>query len=248
MSLSTLDLTLGALEVGLALGTFLFGLLTLQCYHYACNNKDGPALRTFVAYIWFMNTLDTGFFWIYFYGISVTNFNNPPGLDELPWSLAICFTIIALITSPIQGFYTYRISVISDNWLMAGLGLFGSLAFFALSTAMAAVAIIEGSVSKFNAHWGGLFAIKLAMEISVDLFITVTMCYYLSPRRAQTKRAKMVLNKLMLCMIETGMATCAAAFLCIIFEIILPKTALWVAVIAILPRLYSNSLLVSYVR
>lgn len=48
--MGSLDLTLGASLIGVALSTFLFGLTTGQVYAYANGNfKDGIFLRLFVS-------------------------------------------------------------------------------------------------------------------------------------------------------------------------------------------------------
>ena len=58
--LSELDLSLGAVEIGILISTLLFGVVTLQCYSYATSSRaqsDTIRIRLLVALVW----------WVYVY-------------------------------------------------------------------------------------------------------------------------------------------------------------------------------------
>ena len=46
----TIDGTLGALQAGISLGIFFFGILSLQAYYYVEHHEgDGPYVKGFVS-------------------------------------------------------------------------------------------------------------------------------------------------------------------------------------------------------
>jgi hypothetical protein len=50
LSTSTLNQTVGAVQIGISLAVFLFGILTLQVYYYYSHHGgDGPYIKAFVS-------------------------------------------------------------------------------------------------------------------------------------------------------------------------------------------------------
>ncbi|KAJ7656425.1 hypothetical protein DFH06DRAFT_1473646 [Mycena polygramma] len=98
-----LDGTLGDIQIGLVLATWLFGIMTLQTFNYYRFWSWGilfhPGTRRM-------------------YSITVTFYGQPQHIGSPPLSLVFPIFFNSLIAVGVQTFFVYRVRVLSGRWLI----------------------------------------------------------------------------------------------------------------------------------
>ncbi|KAJ6523883.1 hypothetical protein DFH09DRAFT_1329747 [Mycena vulgaris] len=103
-----LDSTLGAMEIGTAVATFLSGILTLQTLNYYGEfPKDSILLRSTIAIIWLFEFGHTICSSHAIYWMTVTTYDRPPNsfIPEPPQSLIVTLFFAAGIDPVSQVFF-----------------------------------------------------------------------------------------------------------------------------------------------
>ncbi|KAJ7433658.1 hypothetical protein FB451DRAFT_1471954 [Mycena latifolia] len=193
---SFIDGTFGALEIGTTIGTFLFGILTLQTFNYYRQfPQDSRLLKTtgtladkgqvfrtrphglLSACIW--RKLD----WYKTYWTTVTSYGRPPYtfMMEPPRSLILTVLFSTGIDALVQVFFANRIRVLSGRRhvfflciVLAAAGFTSGMAIIIIIwTSNEGLSIIESK----TVRWIGIAAITLVPL--GDVLIALSMCYYL---------------------------------------------------------------------
>ncbi|KAJ7134455.1 hypothetical protein C8R44DRAFT_770513 [Mycena epipterygia] len=245
MPLSQLDLSLGALEVGVLLSSTLWGVTTVQFYVYLTTpiNKNDPYWTRIPVYVvWILESLHTIFAWIYLYRLTVTFYGIPAALNEAHWSLDTSSLFDGIIGAIVQMFFAYRIRMFSDSWPVTLVAWLGSLLQLACTIG---VTILSGqvSVAEFGARYGWIVEALLIINFIVDTINTSALTYYLQRGRTGFKATDLVVEKLVMWTIETGLITAVAAAVQLILFKALPTSALWIGISLFYAKLYSNSFL-----
>ncbi|EJD50429.1 hypothetical protein AURDEDRAFT_182376 [Auricularia subglabra TFB-10046 SS5] len=242
-ALVPVDNTLGAAFIGLVLSAVVFGVTCLQVYEYYTANASGDtkSLRYFVAILLVLDTLHLVLVTHTMYFFLVTNFGDYQRLARIVWSLEIQVGVADLITALVQGFFAFRIYLLSDrkNWwlpalvVLCGLGLVSAAIGF----------MINGfesqyfSQTKYNIPWtiGGLTA-----ELAGDTLMTAGMTFYLLRARTDFESTNRAINLLVTYTLNTGLLTTVFAILTLAMFVKTGETTfLYTPFFFILARLYS---------
>ncbi|KAF8649051.1 hypothetical protein AX16_006052 [Volvariella volvacea WC 439] len=129
------DGTVGALQIGVLISTFLFGVTTLQCIRYFANfPKDKPTIKFMVCVVWLLELAHTISTASGLYHITMSQYNAPqldpqPKLD-LGFRIAVLFS--GCIAALVQAYYTDRLRILTENaflasiyWVLASVRLIG---------------------------------------------------------------------------------------------------------------------------
>ncbi|KAJ7154769.1 hypothetical protein C8R46DRAFT_443452 [Mycena filopes] len=239
--MSQLDLTLGALQIGTFLSSTLWGVTTVQFYFYLTTpNKDPLWTKLMVYSVWTLESFHTIFIWVYMYRLTVTFYGVPAILGETHWS----FDVSSLFDGTIGTimYFAYRIRLFTHSWPITLVAWTGSLLAFA---AQVAIMVLAGrtDVPDFVARFDWLVDATLCINLIVDTINTCGMTYYLHRERTGFRQTDVILNKLVMWVIETGLITALAAAVMLILSKALPTTSLWIAITFFYAKLYSNSFL-----
>jgi len=241
--LSELDLSLGALEIGVLLSSTLWGVTTVQLYVYLTSqNKDPLWTRLLVYFVWILESLHTIFAWIYIYRLTVTFYGIPAALGEAHWTLDTSSLFDGIIGACVQMFFAYRIRMFANSWPITLVSWLGSL--LQLSCTLG-VTILSGevSVAEFGVRYGWIVESLLIINLIVDIINTSALSYFLNRGRTGFKGTDQVLEKLVVWTIETGLITAIAAAVQLILFKVMPTSALWIGISLFYAKLYSNSFL-----
>ncbi|KAJ6554755.1 hypothetical protein B0H19DRAFT_1377487 [Mycena capillaripes] len=173
-----LDGTLGAMEIGAILGTFLFGIETLQTFNYYRRfPEDSQLLKATVAVIWFdsfniskatsnrpdhpgvLNSSIQFAGWTqWIYSMTVTFYGRPASQHILspPHTLNITILLSAPIHALVQLFFGNRIRILSGHWHIMVLCLFLTLLRFICDVALTIATWVSPSAFsalRSNVHW-----------------------------------------------------------------------------------------------
>ncbi|THU81866.1 hypothetical protein K435DRAFT_972179 [Dendrothele bispora CBS 962.96] len=240
-----LGLTLGSLELGILCSTVLYGTALIQTFNYyhAQFKGDHGIIKYLVAFVFILESTHTALLWIYLYTRTVTGFGEFEALDQVHWSLSISVPISCIIVLCVEGFFAYRIYVLSRNKYFPMLCVFGLLVRLGLGTAFA-VTTPAYDLSAYFIKFRWLVSTALSVGAAVDIANTLGLCYVLRQNMSAQPRTKRIVDKLVLWTIETGMLTSV----CAIIEVILMQTKdnlLWAFFFFQSAKFYSNSLLAS---
>ncbi|KAF7362618.1 Saposin B-type domain-containing protein [Mycena venus] len=176
-----LDGVLGVTLIGGVLGTFLFGLGTLQTFHYCrLYSSDSKVLKTLVAAIWLIELAHSISLWHALYQMTVTFYGQLPHLFNPPHSLEMTVLFAALINLIVQTFFAVRIRTLSGSWFIPVISSLLTGARFAVNVIM--VVGFWTSTSGFEIlhtklHWAMVGVSTIGP--SVDILIAASLCFYL---------------------------------------------------------------------
>ncbi|KAF7352002.1 Saposin B-type domain-containing protein [Mycena venus] len=260
-----LDGVLGAPLIGAVLGTFLFGIVTLQTYHYnRLYPTDSKALKILVFAVWFIELAHSISLWHALYQINVTFYGQLAHFFNPPHSLELTVLFSALINVVVQArcylpfsftpnpelrcrhFFALRIRKLSGQWFIPVVCSLVTTARFTLSMIM--LVAFWDSTSGFDIlqtklHWA-MIGVS-ALGPCVDGLTAGTLCFYLWKIRStgsHFEQMRTMVDTLIVWSMETTTVTSAASILMLI--LFLSRTDLaWLTVFVVQPKLFSNSLL-----
>ncbi|KAJ6534186.1 hypothetical protein B0H19DRAFT_1271914 [Mycena capillaripes] len=240
--------SLGALEIGAVLGIFLFGIETLQTFNYYRDfPRDSKLLKATVGLVWVLELGHTISAWHALYLQTVTFYGQPIHTLSPPHSQETTILFAALIYTVVQTFFANRVRVLSGQWYIMALACIlvllrivsdvGIVAVFALLLHYSRVSILL--------DWRWLVSASLALDLSVDILITASLCCCLwKMRSCDSKRTRTMVDTLILWAVESTILTSAASVTQII--LFLTRTDLvWAAFFVTQAKLFSNCMLAS---
>ncbi|KAJ6534332.1 hypothetical protein B0H19DRAFT_441516 [Mycena capillaripes] len=237
--------SLGAIEIGAVLGTFLFGIETLQTFNYYRDfPKDSKLLKAAVGLVWVLELGHTVSAWHALYTQTVTFFGQPSFILSPPHSEDMMIIFAGLIYTVVQTFFANRVRVLSGQWyimaLACVLGLLRLVAHFCITALL-----LQYSRISILLEWRGLVTASLSLDLAVDLLITASLCYCLwNMRSCESRQTRTIVDTLILWAIESTILTSAASVMQII--LFMTRTDLvWTTFFIIQAKLFSNAMLAS---
>ncbi|KAF9473759.1 hypothetical protein BDN70DRAFT_963613 [Pholiota conissans] len=193
----TLQMNLGALLIGVLVSCFLFGIVTLQMYlYYMKFPNDSIRLKSMYVAVLKLSCrvcelgLTICVCHILYY-LTIVGYGEPRYFFTLPASLASAVIFSGIIGPIVQMFFAERIRKISGGKLIISI-LCWIMAWFRLvmSFVTAAKTIRINSITEFQVQCKWLLTTVLAVCVAVDFVIAVSLCYYLTKRKAQSMERK----------------------------------------------------------
>ncbi|KAJ7197781.1 hypothetical protein GGX14DRAFT_700218 [Mycena pura] len=247
--MSQLHGTLGAIAIGTAVGTLLFGIQTMQTFNYYDRYSKDPARLTVyvcrhLAAVWFLELGQTIAIWHALYRIAVTFHGQIAHVLDPPLSLSFAVLFSTLINATVQTFFALRIWTVSGSYYITIVCAILITTRFAFSLTMFAMFLESNGFGIFEnkAHWTMIVVCSLGPAI--DLLIAGSLCFFLWKRRSEShfNSTRKLLDTLILWCIETTAITCAMGVMQLIFFLAESNLA-WMTFNLIQPKLFSNSLL-----
>ncbi|KAJ7892398.1 hypothetical protein B0H13DRAFT_2529218 [Mycena leptocephala] len=232
--------TIGAVQIGAVVGTYLFGIETLQAYYYFRHYPtDGKWLKLMVVAIWVFELGHTISVWHANYELTVTFYCQPQHLEVPPYSLEMSIIFAALM------FFANRIRVLSGKWLIPIFCWTLAILRFIANCALFGVQWANPNVTTMETRFKWLQSTTLAIAMVTDITIALSMCYWLwKIRQSRFKRTNMIVDALLIWSLETGTVTSTASGAELI--LFLARNDLsWFPFFLLQAKLYANSLLVS---
>ncbi|KAL4259964.1 DUF6534 domain-containing protein [Pleurotus pulmonarius] len=236
-------LLFGPMLIGVFFNTILYGVLVVQMLlYFQTYKKDSAWIRCFILYLFVLETCNTAFDIAMMYEPLILNFGTPDAITYFPTMVAADPIITVAISTPIQIFVAWRISIISRSWLMPALiCVLGIISLAGGIWTCITVATIRVFSRKPELHWPALTWL-LASAIA-DALITSTLVYSLYKRKTGFKDTDSVIERVIRFTIQTGMITAVFAILDVVFFLVFPHTTLNFIWDLALGKLYSNVLM-----
>ncbi|KAF9231828.1 hypothetical protein BU15DRAFT_55691 [Melanogaster broomeanus] len=196
--MSNVDASIGATQIGSTVMTFLFGICTLQSYHYIYYYpRDSLWLKSLVrASSPLIGASHTISVTVATYSLTVTHFGNFSSEDitQIPTGFIWAIVLSGVMTSLVQGYFAHRVRVFSKRLYIPVFCWFMSALRFAGSFYITVGALRAHNLSEFIRSNDWLLATIFLGGACLDIIIAVSMCYYLKREKAFaiTRTAKML--------------------------------------------------------
>ncbi|KDR74783.1 hypothetical protein GALMADRAFT_249674 [Galerina marginata CBS 339.88] len=237
--------TLGALLIGLIVSCCLFGVSTVQAYIYYANfPKDRVSLKAMVTTVWLCELAHCICICHGVYYITVNEYQNPAALLLLPKSFGGAISLSGIIGTIVQIFLVERVRVVSGKLFISLLCWALALVRCGLTFLLTAETWRMHSVAEFMAQWKWLSGLVLALCSVVDLFLALSLCYYLDAQKVNGFRStSLAIDKITTWTLQTGILTSFIGSLALVCFFVMPNNFIWLGIFMSLARVFSNTLL-----
>ncbi|KAF7373115.1 hypothetical protein MSAN_00519300 [Mycena sanguinolenta] len=186
LSASTLDITLGALQIGVLISYLLFGVTTTQTYIYFQRFPyDSRNLKALVAFVWVCEFGHAICLAHGLYTYTITNYGNPERLAlAFPKSLLVGTVLSTVIATVVQGFFASRIYILRVPMRLYICLVISVLLFFRLLSG-STVSIIGMGVTflaPFEKQWGWMVTVTWSISAATDFMIAAILTVSLRNR------------------------------------------------------------------
>lgn len=247
-------LVLGVMEIGVFVSLVLFGVVALQGYVYYRHNCTGDRvwLKVFVGILLALELAHTlaACHVIYYFTVVQAGI---PELTKKPNSYSLAMTPVfeTVITAMVQGFFAYRIRLLSGRLIIPAICSVLLVARLAGGLAMAIESFrdipLEPDYFHYQDTYGAVITSALNIGVVLDVLITLSLCFYF--RQMYTPynlpRSEELIARLIAWTIQTGLITSLTSIAVVITFQTMKHNFIWLALYTLLAKLYSNSLIVS---
>ncbi|KAJ7115663.1 hypothetical protein C8R44DRAFT_739419 [Mycena epipterygia] len=259
-NLPSLDGTLGDLEIGLVLATFLYGIQTLQTFNYYRQYpEDGVRLKILVAVVWFLELGHTICGCHAVYLLTITFYGQPQHIMiDPPLSLLFMLLFHAGITFAVQTFFAFRVAMLSRRWFTTIVCCVLNLLRLACFLVTFAKLYKRPNLSLLVTEFRWMVIAVLSISPIVDVSIATALVYYLwRARDSHYKQTTRMVDTIIVWTVGERMVTLLSVFikhrrpnpLSILgisyFNAVIVRAVSWAIFYLIQAKLFSNSMLAS---
>ncbi|KII89819.1 hypothetical protein PLICRDRAFT_174649 [Plicaturopsis crispa FD-325 SS-3] len=212
MSSTGLNSTIGVLEIGLVISTYMFGLSTVQTVVYLCHaSRDSMALKASVLIIWILEVLHIACFAHGTYTFTITDYGDPARLAGVPPTIFLSFLFSGLVGPVVQCIYAKRIRGFAGNYVVAALSWALSLLEAMGIVGLTVTSIRSATLAQLEREYSWLYIATIAVGAGNDLAIAVILCWYFKKqRKSALKRTARLIDMLILWTLNNGLLTSVA--------------------------------------
>ncbi|KAJ7088796.1 hypothetical protein B0H15DRAFT_949427 [Mycena belliarum] len=244
--LFTRDNTLGALLVGFAASSVVYGVLLTQAWTYFGRyNSDSTAYKLLVVLIILLESVDQAFVGHFVYYYTVTQSGNPLALvtGSMTWSVIIQQVVGSVVGTIVKCCFATRVYRFSErNIFVAGLIIILSLGELGVACVFTYKALGLRNVPEVF-HLRTLATTALGLGAFTDLLTAASLFFFLRRLRTGYSTTDSLVRRLVRDAINTGFVTTAASAATVLLFNLMPTNLLFVATYFLLAKLYGISLL-----
>jgi len=243
-SVPTLDLTIGALFIGVILSMGCWGAAVIQIYQYFEKYPaDKCVFKVLVTVVFVLDTVHQALITVALYKYLISEYGNFSFLNAAPVELDITTVLNCIIVLLVQSFFVWRIFKLSQR------NLFKLATLCALVIAQFALGLVYfGKVCKlrtFSERNKEYFFVCINSTVSAigDAAIVSALICLLHRSRTGFKRNERMIDRLIMLAINAGLPTCICAVAGAITVSTMRKSLTYLVFYFLGGRLYTNSLL-----
>ncbi|TFK35273.1 pyridoxal phosphate-dependent transferase [Crucibulum laeve] len=242
-----LESTVGFALCGVLISIFMFGIVTVQTYMYFRSFPyDRIFLKSLVGIIWFLELGTALCLSMGTYTMVITNFGHPERLVRNPDSMNSAVLIGGMVDHLVKAIFIYRLYKFSGTlYIPIPLGLLSVFLFsiVVLSTVKALEAVPLRPHSP-ELEW--LLSVTFVGSAVQDLMVAGSMCYYIQKTRKEAlKNTTLLLDRLFIYTIQTGVATSLVAVAAAVSFFSMKDNYAWMMFFLLMHSFFSNALLSS---
>ncbi|KAJ6627446.1 hypothetical protein B0H10DRAFT_386938 [Mycena sp. CBHHK59/15] len=202
---------------------------------------DIVPLKCIVVFLWLMQVAYTASICQGAYTMAVTDFGQIFALLYTPTALNVAVVVGSIVDHTVQAFFVTRIYKLTRAlyisillWILVAL-------LQAASMTLAAEAIRTDSIPLMEFKWNWLITILFFGDAGLDIVISATLCFYLKKQsREAPKSTSLLVDRLVLYTIQTGLTTSLVALGAAAAFRIAPNEYIWTAFFIAMPGCTSS--------
>ncbi|CAL1702690.1 unnamed protein product [Somion occarium] len=237
---------LGGLIIGIGVGLVLYGVTMTQAYVYMLNCESDPKwMKLLVVLVCILETVHTAFIFRQLYNYSVSAIANPLVLGNIDWSVGATLFSSNAIATLVEGFYIRRQWILSRSYILTlGTALL-LLVRIGVHIAVSIETYLFPTWNDFHQkHFLNILVQStLALTAGVDAVVAASMVYFLRREKGTHTGAKGIITWMMMYAVHSGLILMAASLVVVLTFVTMSDSLTFAGFIAIIGKLYSNSLL-----
>ncbi|KAM5532416.1 hypothetical protein V8D89_013910 [Ganoderma adspersum] len=236
---------IGVLLVSVVLSGALWGVFCSQVLYYYIRFPNDPlSIKLLVGAVTVSDTIHQALIThssVQVYWYLITEYGNQDSLALLVKSVVVEVIFQCITGFLVQGYYTICVWRLSKGKLYLVVPVAAMVfAEFGLSLAYTIIALTRLET------FGDLVQIKVRLMIGhsvPDVAIASILCTILYQSRTGSSKSNMLINRLMVFAINTGLLTSICACISLITFFVFPTTFIYICFYFLIGRLYANSLM-----
>ncbi|KAJ6573594.1 hypothetical protein DFH09DRAFT_1152149 [Mycena vulgaris] len=237
------ELLFGPMLIGVILSTAVYGIMISQMLrYYQTYRKDATWIRYFMLYLFFAETANLLFEIGIIYEPLIVRYGAPRAVITSPLLLPADAISIVMVSTPIQLFTAWRISVITGSIALSMLISVLSVASFGGGLLVTVFVSIRNEFQEFQSFSMAVI-VWLICSATCDVLIAVVLTYSLWSRKTGFTAVDGQINRVIRLTVQTGAITAVAALADLILFLSFPTTTLQFIPDFPLSKLYTICLL-----
>lgn len=243
---TTLHNTFGAAFVGVIASSFVFGILSMQCYSYYDRYPlDRPFYKILVAVLWLLEAAHSFCSWHFFYHYVIEDWGKTLVIATQPivWTLAVQVVVSAIVGTVVKACFAMRVWRFSGKniWITASIVL-STLVQLGFSFWFTVAGLRLPSLTALDDIFT-VAIVALGLGVLTDVLTATAISWYLRKLKTGYKKSDTLVNKLIAYAINTGLLTGAFSIACLITYGTMPNNFIFISLYFVLSKLYANSFL-----
>ncbi|KAL0580660.1 hypothetical protein V5O48_001390 [Marasmius crinis-equi] len=236
----------GPMFIGFLMNVVLYGIMITQVYlYFASYKRDKTWMKFFnqVLLLFLCDTVNSIFDAVYLYASLILHFADVEYLGKANWVFATDPVMTAIIAILVQGFFAWRIKVLTgNNWLVSTVLLSSLAGFLGGVITSFEVGRTPEFVNFRDFKWAVIM--WLVGACCSDILITVILVWHLRSHKTGFRASDDVVDRIIRLTVQTGFVTAVCAIIDLVLFLIDP-TGLHLIFNFPLSKLYTNSLMSS---
>ncbi|KAM5543085.1 hypothetical protein V8D89_003469 [Ganoderma adspersum] len=241
--------TLGVTFLGVAVSSMIYGITCLQTFNYYRSSRakaDTPSLRSLVAILFLCDTFHQVVVLHATYHYLILGFAQPITLSTtLVWSLPAEIIMNGILAFLLNSFLTHRLWRLSHHVYLAVCAGLLTVANIAVNLAYGIRGSMYHNIFEAARALRVHGTVGLSISLATDLFISLSLCYYLHQSRTGLRGSDGIITKLIALTITTGMLTTLCNLADVIAYLTARNNLYDLFFNFMLAKLYANALLTS---
>ncbi|KAI0640064.1 hypothetical protein C8Q77DRAFT_1152970 [Trametes polyzona] len=242
--MAPLDGTMGPLLLGVIICAVAYGISLSQIYYYYTRYPRDPLyMKLLVAAVCFTDTVHQAMISHSIYWYLITEYGHPESLGLLSATMIPEVFFQAFTGLFVQSFFAHRVWKLSGRrWYLTAPVVALILAEFSVAMAYA----IQALSFKTFLDLGKIKALSISINgfaAAGDVVIACILCTILQVSKTGFEKSNLLVNRLIVFSVNTGLLTSVCACMSLITILALPNTFVYICFFFLIGRLYSNSLM-----
>ncbi|KAJ6497963.1 hypothetical protein C8R47DRAFT_314697 [Mycena vitilis] len=237
------ELLFGPMLIGVLLSTAAYSIMAVQMLqYYQTYLKDARWIRYFMLYLLFVESANLFIEIAIIYQPLIVSWGARQALITSPLFLPGDAISIVLVSTPIQIFTAWRISVITGSIVLSLIISVLSIASFGGGLLVTIFVSVRNEFQEFQSFSGAVI-VWLICSAVCDILIAVVLTYSLATRKTGFTAVDGQINRIIRLTVQTGAITAIAALADVILFLSFPTTTLQFIPDFPLSKLYTICLL-----
>ncbi|KAJ7140903.1 hypothetical protein C8R44DRAFT_238412 [Mycena epipterygia] len=220
------ELLFGPMLIGVLLSTAFYGVMAVQMLlYYQTYRKDAIWIRYFLLYLFLAETANLGIEIGIIYEPLIVRYGAQRALITSPILLPGDAVSIVIVSTPIQLFTAWRISVITGSIVLPMIISILSVLSFGGGMLVTVFVSIRNEFREFQSFSGAVI-IWLVSSALCDVMIAAVLTYSLWTRKTGFTAVDGQINRIIRLTVQTGAITAVAAIADVLLFLAFPTTTL----------------------